>query len=91
MIHLISMYNCYPETDLMCRRQKANELKLISSSRDWNTSHQDVQEIPQVGKPLSYEFVLCNKTFLNTRVCPHPTIGLRMFSMNILYYNDISC
>ena len=41
-------------------------------------------------KPLNSEFFLCDKPYVNPRVCPYPATGLRMFSMNIFYYNDIS-
>lgn len=50
--------------------------------------HQNVQE-PEARKLLNYEFLLCDKSHFNSSVCPHPEIGLRMFSMNIFYVNDI--
>lgn len=50
--------------------------------------HQNVQE-PEARKLLNYEFLLCDKSHFNSSICPHPEIGLRMFSMNIFYVNDV--
>lgn len=41
-------------------------------------------------KSLNNEFFLCAKPYVNPRVCPYPATGLRMFAMNIFYYDDIS-